>query len=168
MTLESRIDIQGLDAILAKFPLIRPKVVKILRAGAITVKGQIAKYAPATAANKPRGWNSYYSLSTRRANNRWYQRGYGTKWVVKSGAVHGRKTSETLGRRWTTAEKDGGLTQVVGNNASYGPHVQSEKQARFHRQRGWKTTDDVAQEWGPKITKDVSKGIDEVFRGKIT
>jgi hypothetical protein len=96
--------------------------------------------------------------------NNWYQRGYGQKWALKGGAVHGRKTSETLGRRWTQGERDEGLTQIIGNNASYGPYVQGEKQAGFHRQRGWKTTQDVAESEGPKVTRMVSDAIDKVLR----
>jgi hypothetical protein len=145
--------IEGIDRILAKLPGFRPAVVAALKAGAVHVKGKIAKYPPASDANMPGPYPK-----------RWYQRGYGQKWALKGGAVHGRKTSETMGRRWTQGERDEGLTQIVGNNASYGPYVQGEKQAGFHRQRGWKTTQDVAESEGPKVTRMVSDAIDKVLR----
>jgi hypothetical protein len=38
--------IEGMDRILAKFPGFRPAVVAALKAGAVHVKGKIAKYPP--------------------------------------------------------------------------------------------------------------------------
>jgi hypothetical protein len=52
-----------------------------------------------------------------------------------------------LGRKWTVAKENNGLTVIIGNNVSYSPYVHDpEKQAAFHKARGWKTTEQVANE----------------------
>ena len=33
---------------------------------------------------------------------RWYVRGHGPYWSLRGGGVHSRRSSEALGRRWTT------------------------------------------------------------------
>jgi len=162
----STIRINGLEKIASKVKDLQSmRAVKAgLKAAALHVKGKIAKYPPASEANKARGYNQYYGPGMR-ALNSWYQRGYGTKWRVKSGAVHGKKTSETLGRKWTTDERDGGLTQIVGNNVSYGPFVQSrEDQAHFHKARGWLTVEDVAEQEAGKVVEFLQKHIDKALR----
>lgn len=106
---------------------ITPAIKAATKAIALEVQGEIAPYPPATIANSPSN-----------PKRRWYERGFGPKWVLKNGAVHGRKTSETLGRRW--AVKQRGVGAVVGNPASYADVVHdADKQARFHGQRGWVT-----------------------------
>ena len=76
----------------------------------------IAEYPASSTANSPA--NGYS----------WYERGFGRR----SRTGRGWPTSETLGRRWTHEVSADGRTGRVGNNASYGPYVQSaEKQAAF-------------------------------------
>ena len=91
-----------------------------LKAGAVHVKGKIAQYPPSTTANSPGN-----------PTGRWYERGYGPRWLRKrKGGVGGRKTSETLGRKWATRSLNSGLTQMIGNNASYAEFVHdAEEQA---------------------------------------
>jgi hypothetical protein len=142
---------EGLDKLTAKFKSISDlKFIKaVLRAAGETVKGKIAKYPSATSANQPND------------TGRWYERGYGPKWMTRAG-VHGRATSETLGRRWTTRTEDNGLTVIVGNNASYGPYVQDrDSQASFHTARGWRTIQDVAEEEGPRIIQQVKDEVEK-------
>ena len=126
-------------------------------AGAVEMlRGGLAKYPRATEANQPRAWNSVYSRRTRRPNNTWYERGYGSKWVVKSGEVRGRATSQTLGRSWTTQVKTltNGIVGVVGTRASYARVVQDrDQQADYHAARGWPTAQGVLEEKTPKIRR---------------
>lgn len=69
-------------------------------------------------------------------------------------------TSEQLGQRWTVEERDGGLTQVVGNNASYAPLVQSaQRQTTYHRITGWKTDEQIINEEGPRVNEIVNAEI---------
>ena len=120
-----------------------------LKAGALHVKGKIAKYPPSTIANSPGRPGG------------WYERGWGSRYKRLDGVVTGKKTSETLGRRWTTGEKNAGLTQIVGNNASYAPYVQSkEKQARFHKARGWLTDEQVLKQEGDEVLQFIQKEVD--------
>lgn len=104
----------------------RPAIQAATKAIALEVQGEIAPYPPSTIANSPGN-----------PTGRWYERGYGPKWRTKAG-VHGRKTSQTLGRRWAVRQR--GMGAVVGNAASYAPYVHNKpKQAGFHAQRGWQT-----------------------------
>jgi len=104
------------------------------KAIAAEVQGKIAPYPPATGANRPGGPGS-----------RWYERGYGPRWRRKDGSLAGRKTSETLGRRWAI-ERRGGTGAVLGNIASYAPYVHShEERADIHKKRGWISDQEAVQ-----------------------
>ena len=59
-----------------------------------------------------------------------------------------------------------GLTQVVGNNASYGPYVQGdEDQAAFHTARGWQTVGQVAEAEAETVTQFVADQIEKAIGG---
>lgn len=119
-----------------------------IKAATLYVKGKISPYPPATAANA-----QHYPGT-------WYERGYGPRWMRKDGSIHGRKTSETLGRKWATRTQDDGLTGIVGNKASYGPYVQDRDfQARFHGARGWKTVQDVAEAEAESVRQIIRDSI---------
>jgi phage gpG-like protein len=128
-TIMTTVTVQGVDEVIRNLSKITsPDARKrVLHIGALKAQELIAKYPPSSIANSPSN-----------PSGRWYERGFGTRSV--SGID--RKTSETLGRRWTT--KVTADSAVVGNNASYAPFVQGDKQPAFHRARGWKTVEDVA------------------------
>lgn len=125
------IRITGIKEIQRKLGIdLNPAIKAATMAIALEIQNEVAPYSPASAANSP-------------SSNRWYERGYGPKWRLKDGAVHGRKTSETLGRRWGIATR-GRVGHVLGNIASYAKWVHGEKtQARVHKARGW-VTDETA------------------------
>jgi len=144
--------LEGLENLLAKLKSLEDlKFLKaILRATGVTTKKHIATYPSATEANSPRG-----------PGMSWYQRGQGTHYQKVGGGESIYKTSETLRDQWTTEVKDNGLTVKVGNNVTYGPFVQDkEKQAWFHKARGWLTTQDVIEQDGPKITEQLRDAIE--------
>jgi hypothetical protein len=150
----AQIEIEGLDKLLTKLDGLEnlQKIKPVLKSGAVHIKGKIAKYPAKTIANSPSN-----------PTGRWYERGFGTKTAT------GRKypTSETLGRKWTVASRDRGLTQVVRNNVSYGPYVQSaEKQAGFHKRRGWKTDQQVAEEESDTVIDNVKNAVDKILEGR--
>jgi hypothetical protein len=123
-----------------------------LKAGAEHIKGKINQYPPATSANTP-------------GQKRWYERGYGPKWTRRDGSIGSRKSSEMLGRKWTTAPQ-GTRAYVIGNNVSYSPYVHDpEKQAAFHKARGWKTTAQVAEQEGPRVVAFIERWINKVIGG---
>lgn len=118
-----------------------------MRGAALYIKSKINVYPPASEGNQP-------------DQRRWYQRGWGTKWMRKDGSIGGSKTSETLGRKWTTELINGGMVAEVGNNVSYGPYVQDkDHQALFHEARGWKVIQDVAEDEAPHVRDLISKAI---------
>jgi hypothetical protein len=99
------------------------------------LEGKIAAYPPETEANAPGPYPKH-----------WYVRGTGPHWALKGGGVHFRKTSQTLGRRWTTqtTQTEGEVVTRIGNNATYAPYVHDQRyQAKFHGARGWKTAQGV-------------------------
>lgn len=148
------IKIEGLDALQKKLGEVAAMAYmgEVLMAAGSQLKNYIAKYPPFTDANVPN-------------QRRWYQRGWGTKWLRKDGSVNGVQSSETLGRRWTVSPR-GPLEVVVGNNASYAPYVQSaEKQAHFHKSRGWRTDQMAIEKTTPAILKLVQQTIDKKLAG---
>ena len=104
------------------------------------VRHELTPYPPATIANSPSN-----------PNRRWYERGYGPRWLIVGGAVHGRKTSQMLNRSWGVIPV-GTVGHRLGTRVTYAPFLHSAKrQARWAGARGW-VTDDAA------IRKVVSSG----------
>ena len=78
-----------------------------------------------------------------------------------------RLTSEQLGKKWTTRIKQEGeyLVGSVGNNASYGPFVQSRRfQARVHQGR-WRTDEQAMNENAAAIIGDFEAAIRRALGG---
>ena len=126
---------------------------KVVAVGVTEIKSRIATYPPRSSANTPKD------------RGRWYQRGYGSKYRRKNGAVRGYKTSKTLGRRWTVRIDQGGMRGRVGNNAAYGPFVQSaSRQASFHKRRGWKTDEAVIDEVRPIVEKTLLQEYNKAMK----
>ena len=72
--------------------------------------------------------------------------------------------SEDHGQSWTVKGLKGGLQQVIGNDTSYGPLLQHpNKQASYHKQTGWKDTDEVAKEQEKEILKGIQRKIDSIL-----
>lgn len=121
-----------------------------ISAAGVHIKGVIAKYTESSSGNAPGPYPK-----------RWYERGYGPRWARAAGGVGGSKTSETLGRKWTTRARNNGFGVVVGNNVSYGPFVQGEEtQNLYHKSRGWMTDQDVIDQEGPHVEKLIGQAIE--------
>jgi len=148
----SSVTIKGLDKLQDKLTSVAALrgAKNALKAGALHIKGKVDTYPKSTSANSP-------------SQQRWYERGYGPRWKRRDGSVGGRKTSETLGRRWTIASEASGLRQVIGNNVSYGIYVQGEKQAHFHADRGWQTTEQVAEQEEATVVAFVQAEVDKAI-----
>jgi hypothetical protein len=146
--------IKGMDKLVRKLDTVaKLKGAKRgLKAGAVHVMGKIKQYPPQTLANSPNN-----------PTGRWYERSYGPRWLRKrDGTVGGRKTSERLDTKWTTASRAGGLQQVIGNNASYAPYVHSaEKQAGFHGDRGWLTDEQVLKSEGEEVLAFIQAEVEK-------
>jgi hypothetical protein len=148
-----KIDLADIERIARKLNLL-PAFTAGIMAGGVHVKSVIDVYPPSTEANVPGPYPKH-----------WYIRGTGSFWALKDGGVHSRRSSETLGRKWTIKAINKGLTVTVGNNVSYGINVHNEPdQPLFHKRRGWKTIQDVAKDEAPKVREIVSGSIREEIK----
>jgi len=127
------------------------QVVPAVAAASLHVKGKIAKYPRSTEANSPMA-------------RAWYQRGWGSKWRVRNGDIHGNQTSEDLGPSWTRKLDREGFSITIGNDTSYGPYVQGDKQTGFHKRHGWKDTDTVVSKEKATVLKFIHKKVDEILQ----
>ena len=119
-------------------------------AAGVYLKGVISEYPSSSSANQPKPYPG-----------KWYERGFGTRYITKTGIMRGKRTSQTLGKRWSVKKSNAGMTVTVGNNASYAKWVQgANTQAKFHKARNWKTTADVA-------TKESKKAL-QIIKDFIT
>ena len=146
-------EIQGLDKLVTRLSRVASAqyMTGTMQAATEILRTDIAEYPPMTDANSP-------------TRKRWYERGYGPRWQLVSGGIGGRRTSETLGRRWTTRVADGGMTGIVGNNASYAPVVQSARQqSRVMARIGWKTDEEVARKQTPRIVQLFKTAIERAL-----
>lgn len=129
-----------------------------LKTGAVHVKGKIAKYPQVSRRPQP------FKTDLQR-------RGFFAK--LKSGEIDVpykrgiSPSSERLGQSWTTREQHGGLTQIVGNDTSYGPLVQDrDRQSGYHKTTGWQTTQDVAEQESSSVSNIIKKNIDAALEGR--
>lgn len=145
------IEIKGLDKLQVKFKAIEPAIRAGIKASAVHIKGKVAEYPPSTSANDP-------------GQRQWYERGWGSKWHIRGGGWHGRKSSETLGKKWTVVFGNKGMTARIGNNVSYGKYVQGDDdQAQALKQIGWKTTSDIADEERDTVETFIKSQIDKAL-----
>jgi hypothetical protein len=153
------VKIQGLDKLIKKLNNIAGKsyLKATMRAAVEILKAKVAKYPPSTEANLPHsvpGWH-------------WYERGRGGHYNrIRDGGHSAYRTSKQLGRKWTTRVDADGMRAQVGNNVSYAPYVQDEReQMPWHKDRGWVTVQDVAKSEKDKIVKlfvaNIKKAINE-------
>lgn len=113
----------------------------------LAIQGRVAEYPPESEANRPR--LAYTRPLVRGPDpNRWYERGYGTKWITRDGRVHGKKTSRFLGRQWAheVQTRPDAILGVVGNSAPYADEVQGSRQKSYHAARGWLTLDHAVEQ----------------------
>ena len=147
------VEVQGMDAWIRRLQKAGDlsQLRGTMQAAADMLLDEIAEYPPTSEANVP-------------YQRRWYERGFGPRWLLKDGTVRGTRTSQTLGRRWTTNVSPDGLMGVVGNNVPYGPYVQSKaKQARFHKRRGWMTDEQAVKKARPGIVQLFKDAIERAL-----
>ncbi len=153
------ITIKGLDKLKKKLSpeRYRKTVNAGLMAGALHYKAKIAIYPASPGGRRRESWTP--------KQRRWFF------WALNAGIIdvpYRRGTSpnsERLGQSWTVASRIW-HTATVGNDTSYGPFVQDkEKQARYHKRTGWKTTQQVAKTESAaivgKIENQVERWLDD-------
>ena len=156
------VEIKGMPKLRRKILAVLPALKAGIKAATVHVEGKINTYPPETIANKAKTFTSG-------GNNRWYERGWGTKWALSAGSWHGYKTSQDLKARWTIAFKNAGLTGVVGNNADYAPYVQGPLQgspplqATALKKIGWKSVTTVAEEESETVAKFIQGHVEKAL-----
>ena len=155
------IEIKGLGNLEKKInSLAQMKAVKAALQNAGThVKGEMARYPQRKhiTIQQVGGWAS-------EKQRRWFFA------ALRSGEIdvpyrRGQSPgTEDLGQRWTVTTKDGGLTVVVGNNASYALYVQGDdKQSQMMKLIGWKTDKQVVEKEKDKMTGYLEKAIKKIL-----
>lgn len=74
-----------------------------------------------------------------------------------------RRTGQ-LRRGWYI-ESFGNLRSLVLNEVPYSIYVQGERQVWYHRQTGWKTTDQVAERQSDAVARIMARAADRAIRG---
>ena len=162
--------IEGMDRLLRDLdPKRWDRVLRTAMKGGIgVIRAEIKEYPPKTEANQPRAWGGAFSISTKKAHNTWYQRGWGTKRIRKDGGITGYMTSEELGKQWTKGKvrrTSYGYLGTTGNRVTYARWVQdADKQAHFHKARGWKTVQGVVKSKGPAVRRLFEQVIRKAVR----
>ena len=152
------IRIEGLDKLLAKLTRLEQmaRVKDALRSAAVHMRQRVAQYPPASHRPQPIGGEG--DERKRRLRGFFYHLNKGDIEVpYKRGSSPG---SERLSGRWTIESRDDGLTQVIGNNASYGPLVMGpDKQTKYHAATGWPTTDKVTTKEKPVVVEYLRRAV---------
>jgi len=165
-------------------PLLKDAMNKSVRA----IQARVAEYPPSTEANQPGRISvkthepmGYYE----RGRGWWYPimrpwtdagqkvgKAFGmieaSSKIRMATQVQGYKLagggkSEMLGKSWTVAVGAGkdGVVGEIGNNTSYAPWVQGDKQWNVHAKRGWKTLDTALEESMDDINGFFGDALDE-------
>ena len=74
--------------------------------------------------------------------------------------------SENLQQKWNVKISNGGFRATVGNNTSYGPLVQGpKKQTQYHKETGWRTTEDVLDAEEAAVLEMLNDGLTKDVQG---
>ena len=152
------IKIEGLTELLLQLKRVEQleRIKAAMRAAAVHLKGKIATYPGPGHRPQP------FKTDKQR-------RGFFAK--LKDGQIEvpyrrgASPGSQRLGTRWTIASRNSGLTQVIGNNASYGPLVQGpDKQTSYHATTGWRTTEQVVETERETVVNFLRKAVEDELR----
>lgn len=137
-------------------------VTAALEAGALYLKGKLATYPPARHLTR----KSVYGQTFQSDKQRIAFFGKLKRGEIQVPYVRGSSPgSETLGKKWTIDTRS--ATEVVlGNNVSYAPLVQGyrQDQSMYMRMAGWRSVDDILEDEGPTVVKQIEKEFDARFR----
>lgn len=148
---ENGVRVEGLDKLLKKLERMGPPIYKpAIAEGAAHVKSKLAEYPPRRYGPQP-PWTMKQRIFLITS--------------IREGTLQvPYKRTGNLGKRWTVAFRDGGLTAAVGNNAPGAKWVQSaEDQSLYHKETGWKTDKQVAEEEAQAVKEILQRHI----RGEI-
>jgi hypothetical protein len=110
----------------------------------------MAIYPPEGIWNRPPGT---------RGNNRWYERGYGSRWLNHNGKIGGINNSQKLNKSWV-AEHDNNAGAVY-TSVTYAPFLfDPDQRVSWARGHGWLDLNEQEQEFAPIFEKIALEEID--------
>ena len=148
------IKIEGIENILKRLDRARPAISDGLLAGAIHVKGKISTYPPQAHLTRKSVYGSSFKTERQR------------RWFFAVG-IHQTPYARTsnLAKRWAISSSMDGMTQIVGNNTSYGPYVQGAgAQSLYHKAQGWLTEAEVAEQEKDRVVQMVLQAIEKALQ----
>ena len=161
------IDDRELRALAREFAMLNMESVieRVIPVAGLMVQSRMAAYPPETEGNRPGPYPKA-----------WYQRQFGPRWALKGGGTGGANTSEWLQKAWRTDRLSKLMAEVStvspkgGGEVSYIEYVQSEEhQTNVHREHGWQTDAQVADEVEKSVELDraLSAAVDMELTSKL-
>ena len=172
---------------------VRPFLKEAMTRSVRAVQARVSEYPPSTEANQPGRFSvktrkpmGYYE----RGRGWWYPimrpwtdagqkvgKAFGvlnaSARIRKMTQVQGYKLarggkSELLGKSWTVSVEanNNGVVGEIGNNTSYAPWVQGDKQWNVHAKRGWITIDTALDESMEDINGFFQDALDEWLKNR--
>jgi len=145
VTIPDRAKLRGKIQTIEQLKMLRPWV----RAAALYVKGQLARYPPVRRGPQP-----FKTAKQRRA----------VFAMLKSGEIEipyyrlSNPKSENLAGSWAMRKEYGGLRWTIGTNVSYARVVMDRKQqSQYHKTTGWKTVQGISED--PQVIGEVNRLI---------
>ena len=95
-----------------------------------------------------------------RGDNRWYERGYGSRWLTRGGQLGGVNNSQKLDRSWVSEKRDE-FIQSVFTGVTYAPFLLDPDQRVFWAlSHGWVSVDDTVKNFEEEFEKIVLDELD--------
>lgn len=163
MSDNSTIKIEGMDELLDKLKSLEDmrQFIAAMKAGAEHIKGTVDVYPPDIVPREP--MSPFWTDKQRRYFFAALKEGK-IEVPYRRGTSPG---SQMLNKKWTIGEENGGLTQIVGNNVTYGPFLMDEtSQTPYMKRRGWKTIQTVVKEQTDRVVKFISDKLNEIINRK--
>lgn len=130
---------------------------RVLTKAGNELKKIMAIYPPAGIWNRPPG---------SRGDNRWYERGYGSRWLRRDGSLGGTNNSQQFDRSWVSEKRDE-FSQSVNTSVTYAPFlIDPNQRVNWAVSHGWVSVDKTAEEFTPEFEKiildELDKQIDKI------
>ncbi len=106
-------------------------------------------------------WNSAPGT---KGDNRWYQRGYGSRWLRKDGTFGGSNTSQRLQQSWNTeVQRTDEFTASAFTDVTYAPYLLDEEKPRVNwaQSHGWQSLDEIQEDYAPRFERAVLDEVDD-------
>ena len=106
-------------------------------------------------------WNSAPGT---KGDNRWYQRGFGSRWLRKDGTFGGINTSQRLQQSWNTeVQRQDEFTASAFTDVTYAPYLLDEEKPRVNwaQSHGWQSLDEIQEDYAPRFERAVLDEVDD-------